>query len=542
MEVGRDEFEKALPELEEAIKGCEFVSVDTELTGLVRDHTDQLDIMDSQETRYARIHRSANDFLVVQYGICTFTWDKKASKYIAKPFNFPIFPQSGNSAFQLNRSFLTQPSSFEFLMKNGFDFNRWVRSGVPYLNKDEEAALKQKVGKLMSLSDVPIDENSRDFVDTSMADIDEWLQSSTDKTININASNSYRRRLIHQEVRKRYNSYLKTEGKGLYVEVTRLTTEERNAGKDVAHLLDAVSELVGFRKVIDMISMYKKPVVGHNMYLDLCHTFGKFNQDLPEDLKSFKTEVGKLFPSIYDTKYVAVSETKVAELFQSTALSDLFQTCCGDAFEKPNIEVHEDFQRYSDTSDKFHEAGYDAYVTGASFLKMLGMFVPTDSAGRIKFGDKALQPYLNKLYLMRSDAPYLNLSGNDDNPRRDNLVHVSQMPREWKTTDVQKHFFDAFGFVHIRWLGDSSCFLAVRDQTKYEDGFRTVAYAQEHGDFPVSIRIQSYDEFLAVKHQVEAEEHGIVEPLAKKRKFEDADENKEKKEEKEWTPNGCIVS
>ena len=33
-------------------------------------------------------------------------------------------------------------------------------------------------------------------------------------------------------------------------------------------------------------------------------------------------------------------------------------------------ELHEDFKRYEDATDKYHEAGFDAYVTGCMFASL----------------------------------------------------------------------------------------------------------------------------------------------------------------------------
>ncbi|KAJ3099323.1 hypothetical protein HDU96_010744, partial [Phlyctochytrium bullatum] len=553
MNVGRREFAERLGYIQDAIDGCDFLSIDTELTGLVRDNSENLSIMDGLEERYARVRKSAQDFLVIQYGVCTFTWDAAAKRYLARPFNFYIFPSSGGSTFGLQRSFVSHPASFEFLVKNNFDFNKWITTGVPYLNQDDENSARHRIGKLMLQNDIGIDDKNRDFVEGAMTEITTWLQNNSDKTISVTAVSSYQKRLVHQEVRKRFNGYLRTEGRGGAVEVTRLTAEERNAGGDTAHLLDALNNLIGFRKVIEMITRSKKPVIGHNMYLDLCHTFEKFHKTLPVTVSGFKREMQQLFPTVYDTKYIAVSHSKLRELIPNTSLEELTQQCSSAPFTNPKIAVHPDFENYTEAEQKkFHDAGYDAYCTGLCFIRMLEKILFLDE-GRVRVADSVLLSYANKLYLMRSDSPFLNLAGDDDEPNRDNLVYLRDFPREWRTSDLQKHMGELFGYVHVRWIDDASCFLALRDTSRVEPGLEELLLAQEDGRLPLALRASKYSTFIGDQMLMESKsisrpDEGLATSgVSKKRKLGVADELRrndkgDDADKEEWTPNSCIIS
>ena len=44
---------------------------------------------------------------------------------------------------------------------------------------------------------------------------------------------------------------------------------------------------IGFSKVIEEIIIAKKPLVGHNMFLDLLFIWQQFVDDLPETLAEF---------------------------------------------------------------------------------------------------------------------------------------------------------------------------------------------------------------------------------------------------------------
>lgn len=72
--------------------------------------------------------------------------------------------------------------------------------------------------------------------------------------------------------------------------------EERNKEKMERFERDCLAA-VGFRKVIDMISESKKPLVGHNMLLDVCHMIHQFVEPLPPTLKEFKKLAHQVFPT-----------------------------------------------------------------------------------------------------------------------------------------------------------------------------------------------------------------------------------------------------
>ena len=64
-----------------------------------------------------------------QIGICTFKWDSKHSKYMVRPFNFYVWP---NSAIMDKQIMQFDVSSVKFLMQNHFDFNKLFSEGISY--------------------------------------------------------------------------------------------------------------------------------------------------------------------------------------------------------------------------------------------------------------------------------------------------------------------------------------------------------------------------------------------------------------------------
>lgn len=121
MEISRTQFAEQLPEIFNAIETCEFLSIDTELTGI-----NAPGLTDSQhdtlEERYAKIATSVSQFQILQFGLSTF--HREGDSYVSKAFNFYLWPGGEGE-----RYFTCQASCMDFLVRNGFDFNKWAHYG-----------------------------------------------------------------------------------------------------------------------------------------------------------------------------------------------------------------------------------------------------------------------------------------------------------------------------------------------------------------------------------------------------------------------------
>ena len=115
------------------------------------------------------------------------------------------------------------------------------------------------------------------------------------------------------------------------------------------------------------------------------------------------------------------------------------------------------------SDERYHEAGYDAFLTGLCYLAMTSRLTALSSTASSKAFDpvKMTAPYLNKVCLRIPDVPYLNLAGDDLDPNRDHVFHL-QFPPEWKFSDITQ-LFSAFGPVQISWLGDTSAYVALKE-------------------------------------------------------------------------------
>ncbi|KAI8823869.1 ribonuclease H-like domain-containing protein [Chytriomyces cf. hyalinus JEL632] len=527
MDVTKKTFKETLPKVQAAISSCDFIAIDTELTGLHKTAAESASFADTPQLRYDKLRSSSQNFAVIQFGVSTFTWDATVKKYVSRSFNFPIFPSAGRALLGLDRRFLVESSAVDFLLQNNFDFNETFQNGIPYVRYDEESAARIKINGVEAPSSniMTIEDKDREYVETAMSDVQEWLQNSTEPYVSITAENGFKKRLIHQEVRIRFNHFLGTRSRGRDVQVSKLNETERAramSGEDEFKykLIGELEYLIGFRSVIDMISKSRKPVVGHNMYLDLCQTIQKFCFELPEAVAEFKTLCHNIFPTIYDTKHIANTDTKILALVSNSTLSEMSSRLAIEIRE-PKIVCHPDFRDYANgQNDKFHEAAFDAFSTGAAFLRMIYHIAGLGSGERLDFAalvdeettpasadsatptasQETLKRFLNKLNVMRSDEPVLNLVGDSDTINRSHLLHVSNFPSAWKTHTLISVAYPLFGNVMVRWLGPTACFVVAMDRTRIgADSVDDLLVALEERAGVKGCRVLLHDDYIAME-------------------------------------------
>jgi len=84
---------------------------------------------------------------------------------------------------------------------------------------------------------------------------------------------------------------------------------------------------------------------------------------------------------------------------------------------------HPLFKGY-ERDEAFHDAGYDAFATGAVFLRMVGYTTlmrekKSEKSNLLRsirlpgLDDDLLSSVINKLFVMRSEIPFLTLAGED---------------------------------------------------------------------------------------------------------------------------------
>lgn len=156
------------------------------------------------EDRYQEYKEATERFIIIQFGLCTFHWEERSGRYIAKPFNFYIFPTSITGHVQTNRVFSTQAQAFDFLTKQSFDFNKWVYQGISYMTKKEEEEIVGRASRILNdeIPDIPVDGKESAWLEAQVDTIKAFAEQSADDYMFINTKNAYQRRLLYQEIRK----------------------------------------------------------------------------------------------------------------------------------------------------------------------------------------------------------------------------------------------------------------------------------------------------------------------------------------------------
>ncbi|KAF9273753.1 hypothetical protein BGZ68_001241 [Mortierella alpina] len=327
MEILRENFQRELPYIKEAIEECEFIAIDAEFSGL---HTEpnKRTQQTTLDEGYEELRKSATQFLTVQIGITTFTFDPRNGTYLAKPFNFFIFPTTATGYSPQGRCFLTEASSLDFLAKNRFDFNKWVYQGVHYMTKAEEEVYSRERTKMANneFETIAVDAMNAQWIADVIASIKAWkVDGKAMNFINIQTHNAYQRRLVYQEVRRLWPTELHARGQSGHINITKTTEKQleiQQQQRQVEVQRD-VENSIGFRAVIDLLSACGKPIVGHNIVIDLAYILAQFVGPLPPTMEEYKKMIHDTFPNVMDTKYVSYTAEALRGMSYDSSLGGL---------------------------------------------------------------------------------------------------------------------------------------------------------------------------------------------------------------------------
>lgn len=366
--VTKDNFSNLLPSILHHIKDAEFITFDTELTGLTTSPGSRYFYYDDPNDRYRKLKDSATSFGVLQFGLCAFkpngssssnanaTKSPSHSTYTTTAWSFHLFPGATSSGSTNDyRKWTLQLSSILFLRENGFDFNKTFLEGVSYLSRAEEADMRQRQAALVARSsgatasthaeEVPLKDDDVLFLEDTVRIIQEWIDSedpNKDKNpdkdkdrdkealmINTTATasiskddnqslllppcNSFQRLILYQQLPKRFpeitvkkTTLPTTKETRLSVAFTDATQRQQAIEEETAAFETNLMELIGFRRLVDAILTKGCPLIGHNCWLDICHLYQKFIGPLPGDWSAFQSEWEQLGGGpVFDTKLLA---------------------------------------------------------------------------------------------------------------------------------------------------------------------------------------------------------------------------------------------
>ncbi|KAK1942040.1 Poly(A)-specific ribonuclease PARN [Phytophthora citrophthora] len=200
--------------------------------------------------------------------------------------------------------------------------------------------------------------------------------------------------------------------------------------------------LIGFTAVLDAVVAARKPIVGHNMLLDLMQCYEKFHGPLPGRCAEFQRELHAWLGAgggVFDTKTLVDYAMQKFDTFAThlahTALENCFEVLSKHPFYGPEVQCTQPSVRGADGAREHrgdvmssaqaplqaHQAGYDAFMTGFVFLRVcsgLGVSnegiaaLGTSQEGKAKSTEDTLESLRNVLFVSHFLPTYvLNLPG-----------------------------------------------------------------------------------------------------------------------------------
>lgn len=463
MDVQKNNFGEAVELFRESINQSQIIALDLEFTG-VRGRPEGY--VDSIEERYSGLRRIASTYKIIQVGLSCFI--RKENQWEAHPYNFYVFPSEVPG---YNQRVILEVGAINFLKEHHMDFNTWFYNGIPYLNEAQSRDLEKKLSEVN-------EESSEDIVLTKTYEqvkmneicfrIEKWLESG-EAHFEIPGLNAYLRKYLYNVVKKRFKGVfmesIKVEGSRDVTLILKKADHSQIQELEAKRLVEKTEqfyEKIGFRRIFSMLVESKKPLIVHNGCLDVMFTIASFQEELPEKYSDFKTLVNRLFPVLYDTRYLLERIPGFYEEFDKIApakgLKELYNFLKGN--NGLQIALGNKFEKYYD--EKYaHEAGFDAFMTGICFLKLAEVHAEIENF-------KNHLPLFKSFFSIRLDG--------DDIMWSDQHFYI-------KGSDVKHYFSGNEGFL-FKYVKEDECFVKPLNDEKYAEMQKVIA---SHNFYSVNV-------------------------------------------------------
>lgn len=479
--VTRDNFQSILPEILGKLRLAVYVSFDEEMSG-IEISTIRNQKSDSPEDRYKKMVRVASKYSIIQFGICIFMRDEAVGDLlVGHPYTFFVFPDQSSNDISLNAA------TCAFLRRNNMDFGLWIAKGINFVNREQAAALRLKAAENDDQINHPPTKNTvADTLmpnkDTDIAFINEqkdlfkgWLDSDESR-FTFAKCNSFLRRCLYSFLEANHPELRASKGDNDCLIVCKMDDAEKRKLKEenAAKLQDTL----GMRLLFEALVQSGKPLVGHNCLFDLMFMLNSFEGELAEDLMTFRLQLHALLPTIYDTKYISTSGV-LGAVVEGNALGDLYKQLFSGGDQTIAVMVQS-----SEQVEQMHDAGYDAFMTGACFAKFLRDFGDMDKVHALCNGQQYLMQSLYNLSLRPFDPlGSLRISGT--------VFHLSQFAAETRTSQILEAFRGSAenNRVEVIWIDQSNAFVAI------QQGFDAEAMR-----LPKEWKLQSHASYLQMKN------------------------------------------
>ncbi|XP_069707091.1 poly(A)-specific ribonuclease PNLDC1 isoform X2 [Phaenicophaeus curvirostris] len=423
MDAGRARFERLLPELRERVGSAAFLALDLEFTGLYSDFppNNKPSLFDSAVERYLKARQSVRRFTVAQLGLAIFS-KENSNKYVVHSYNFFLFPSTLGVE---DVEFTLSASGIRFLSHYGFDYNKFLKDGIPYMNEAQEEIFSKH---LLAGSWKASSALDRDVLKKAIDEVTHWIAEAEEEETMILQDLSGYQVFEVQLVLRRALQNVWTEPLGdEKVMVKKVSPQNRQLLESSPYDCCQKERILlfarGFTNLFQTIVEAKKPVVGHNMLMDLMHLHDKFYKPLPESYEEFKRNVHNLFPVLIDTKVVTKSLWKTYSFPRVSNLMEVYAVLCRSGQNSkdptcPVIALASDCARYAEKESP-HEAGYDAFLCGSVLLKSAHLLLCKSTVDAVE-ADSSFSQYLtvlaeclNRVNFIRGGVSSINFSGED---------------------------------------------------------------------------------------------------------------------------------
>ena len=412
MELTRENYYEIEPIILKDIENSEFIALDLEFSGLI---ISKFKIYDSSEEIFQKSKYMAENYRIIQVGITPFIKKENNNKdYIAKPYNIYAFP----SEKQSNNKFDFCLASILFNKEHGCNFNKWITQGVPYLNNEN---LKKLTERLMTGNINKYDPKSLSHFKNIVLYKEQdkmRYKNFNDKFMNFYNNQEEKifkhekivRHLVlyflnnlDEEIRKKifieYKDEIMGEEIKSYIYIHKLNSFEEKLHKinqENNEIIASIKKEKGIKNIIEKIISSKKPIVGHNCFIDLFFIMSHFMDDIPKNFHTFKLKLKNEFGGgIYDTKYLYNSsnlnfgdnvnlECLYTKLYEKNKNLENQKIIIEIPKNEKYINYFEENEKNKET--KFHQADYDSLVTGCSFIYLKNLL-----------GEKFIKDAENKL-------------------------------------------------------------------------------------------------------------------------------------------------
>eukprot|EP00922_Rhytidocystis_sp_ex-Travisia-forbesii_P063333 GHVS01094236.1.p1 GENE.GHVS01094236.1~~GHVS01094236.1.p1 ORF type:complete len:627 (+),score=142.85 GHVS01094236.1:50-1930(+) len=347
MNVDIANFSSVVPSCLEEISGCDFLSIDLEMTGLSDEKGrlgGSIDFVDSQQTVYEKMKKIAETFGIIQVGICVATRDSEKKQLCLRPYNFYVFPRPvGNKN---HRQFSLCADGINFNRQHQMDFGRWMNKGIGFVDEEQEREMVKQAEEVIrgrikanqkstATTTVKSTGNSEEdvFVEDQLKAVRQWAKRKMDDgkgeakdgsrdekedeqmegescCLPLAVCSNQRAELLKQKIWSEYPSTFVEEeviGRGWKRKLSVLMLKEEEVEERKMKFRkkeeEKLVENIGFRRVWKHIVDSRKPIVLHNGLFDVLFLLSHFQQRrLPETLLGLKQLVHSTMPTIFDTK------------------------------------------------------------------------------------------------------------------------------------------------------------------------------------------------------------------------------------------------